>query len=113
MKDFLLLYRLDESKLASRSPEELQANTQRWMDWMGNIAAQNKLTARGERLHTDGKVIRRDHVITDGPYTELKEQLGGYSIVKAASLEEATALAKDCPIFFNGGSVEVREIIVM
>ncbi|MGO4293046.1 YciI family protein [Chitinophaga sp. RAB17] len=113
MKDFLFVYRSDLSVLGKRSPEEMQANTQKWMDWIGDIAAQNKLTARGDRLHPSGKVVRPDHVITDGPYTELKESLGGYSIVKAASLEEAAELAQGCPIFLTGGSVEVREISVM
>lgn len=113
MKDFLFLYRSDLHTLANRSPEEMQANTQKWMDWIGGIAAQNKLTARGDRLHPAGKVVRPDHLITDGPYTELKESLGGYSVVKAASLDEATELAKGCPIFLAGGSVEVREISVM
>ncbi|HEY9262232.1 YciI family protein [Chitinophaga sp.] len=113
MKDFLFVYRSDASVLSQRSPEEMQANTQKWMDWIGNIAAQNKLTARGDRLHPSGKVLRANKVVTDGPYTELKESLGGYSIVKAASLEDATELAKDCPIFLTGGSLEVREINVM
>ncbi|HEY8936239.1 MAG TPA: YciI family protein [Cyclobacteriaceae bacterium] len=51
--------------------------------------------------------------MTDGPYSEIKELIGGYSIVKANSLEEATELAKGCPILTVGGNVEVREISVM
>jgi hypothetical protein len=78
------------------------------------IAAQNKLGDRGNRLHNGaGKVLKPNNVITDGPYMEIKEAIGGYSIVKAASLEEATELAKGCPIFNVGGSVEVREIAAM
>jgi hypothetical protein len=113
MKDFLFVYRVDASKLAQRSPEEMQANTQRWMDWIGSIAAQNKLSDRGNRLVPDGKVVRPDHIVTDGPYTELKESLGGYSIVKAGSMDEAIELAHGCPVFESGGNVEVREISVM
>ena len=80
------------------------------MDWIGGIAAQNKLTDKGSSLAAPGKVVRPENVITDGPYTEIKELLGGFSIVKAASLEEAAELAKGCPILAVGGNVEVREI---
>ena len=113
MKDFLLVYRTDYNTmnaLPKRSPEEMQANTKRWMDWIGGIAAQNKLTDRGNRLFPSGKVVKPDNVIADGPYTEIKECIVGYSIVKASSIEEATELAKGCPVLTMGGNVEVREI---
>ncbi|MES1226190.1 MAG: YciI family protein, partial [Bacteroidota bacterium] len=95
------------------SPEEMQAMTKKWMDWIGGIAAQNKLVDRGNRLDGAGKVVRPNNVITDGPYSEIKELIGGYTLVKANSLEEAAALAKGCPILTIGGNVEVREISVM
>ncbi|MDP9047164.1 MAG: YciI family protein [Bacteroidota bacterium] len=110
MKDFLFLYRNDRNAMSTASPEEMQSMTQRWMDWIGSIAAQNKLTDRGNRLGGEGKVVRPDNVVTDGPYTEIKELLGGYSLVKVASLDEAVELAKGCPIFAVGGNVEVRPI---
>ena len=90
MKDFLLVFRSDLSKTPERSPEEMQAVTKRWMDWIGSIAAQNKLTDRGNRLFPAGKVLKPGNVVTDGPYTEIKESVGGYSMIKADSLEEAT-----------------------
>jgi hypothetical protein len=116
MKDFLLVYRTDENTmntLSKRSPEEMQANTKRWMDWIGSIAAQNKLTDRGNRLVPSGKVVKADNVIADGPYTEIKECIVGYSIVKPSSIDEATELAKGCPVLTIGGNVEVREISVI
>jgi hypothetical protein len=113
MKNFLLVYRADYASMPQASPEQMQATTKRWMDWVGSIAAQNKLGDRGNRLEPGGKVVRPDLVITDGPYTEIKESLGGYSIVKADSIEEAVALAKGCPILSTGGNVEVREISVL
>lgn len=112
MKDFLLVFRSD-SQMPQRSPEEMQANTKKWMDWIGSIAAQDKLANRGNRLSPLGKVLKGDNLITDGPYTEIKEAIGGYSIVKADSIEEAVELAKGCPILAVGGNVEVREINVM
>ncbi|PSL44183.1 YCII-related domain-containing protein [Chitinophaga niastensis] len=113
MKDFLFAYRTDYGAVPKGSPEEMQANTKKWMDWIGSIAAQNKLSDRGNRLESSGKVLKANNVITDGPYTEIKESLGGYSIVKAASMEEAIELAKGCPILATGGNVEIREISVL
>ena len=113
MKDFLFVYRSDHSAIPKGSPEEMQTMMKRWMDWLGNIAAQNKLTDQGNRLNASGKVVKPNNVIADGPYMEIKESIGGYSIVKAGSLEEAVELAKGCPILTTGGNVEVREIDAM
>jgi hypothetical protein len=113
MKDFLLVYRTDYNKMPKASPEEMQASTKRWMDWIAGIAAQNKLVDRGNRLVPSGKVLRADNIIADGPYTEIKESIAGYSMIKADSVEEATELAKGCPILKSGGNVEVREVSVM
>jgi hypothetical protein len=110
MKDFLFVYRNDFKNQPVGSPEEMQAVTKKWMDWIGGIAAQNKLSSPGNRLTSDGKVVRPNNVVTDGPYTEIKELIGGYSIVKVETMEEAVELAKGCPIFEFGGNVEVREI---
>ena len=114
MKDFLLVYRTDYNTMPkASSPEEMQASTKRWMDWIGGIAAQNKLTDRGNRLVPSGKVVKAGNVIADGPYAEIKESIIGYSIVKADSINEATEFAKGCPILKIGGNVEVREISIM
>lgn len=113
MNDFLFVFRADYNALPKGSPEEMQAGTQKWMNWIAGIAAQNKLSDRGNRLANSGKVVKNDNVITDGPYTEIKEAIMGYSLVKANSIEEATELAKDCPILLQGGNVEVREISVL
>lgn len=114
MKEFLLIFRReivsDEEKM---SPEQLQAMMKPWQDWIGGIAAQNKLVTAGNRLESDGNVIRPNNLITNGPFVEIKEVLGGYTIIKANSLDEATELSKTCPILFVGGSVEVRAIIPM
>ncbi|MBT1696657.1 transcription initiation protein [Fulvivirgaceae bacterium PWU4] len=111
MKDFLFVFRTDYSKMPKGSPEEMQALSKRWMDWIGGIGAQGNLVDRGNRLVPGtGKVVKPASVITDGPYMEIKESIGGYTIVKANSLEEAAALAKGCPILNFGGNVEVREI---
>jgi hypothetical protein len=110
MKDFLFVFRAEYSAMPKGSPEEMQAVTKKWMDWIGGIAAQNKLTDRGNRLASAGKVVRPNNVVTDGPYTEIKELIGGYTLVKADTLDEAVIIAQGCPILPDGGNVEVREI---
>jgi|SRR6478736_7622134 len=114
MKDFLLIFRsTPPTNEVQPSPEQLQARMKPWQDWMGSLAAQNKLTSAGNRLEGAGNVVKPNHVITNGPYVETKEAISGYTIIKADSLEEATELSKGCPILLMGGNVEVRAIIAM
>jgi len=114
MKEFLLIFRRENTATnPPMSPEQLQAMMKPWQDWMGSIAAQNKLVAAGNRLEHDGNVVKPNNVVTNGPYVEIKEAVGGYTIIKADTLEEATAISKGCPILTVGGSVEVRAIIPM
>ena len=112
MKEYLLVYRADYETYPNirRSPEEMQAITQKWMNWAAGIAAQGKLADRGNSLVSDGRVLKSNGSFSDGPYTEIKESIMGYSLVKASSIEEATELANGCPILLVGGSVEIREI---
>lgn len=112
MKDFLLVFRTDYSAMPLASPEQMQALAKKWMDWFGSIQAQEKLVDRGNRLTPMGaKTVRANNVVTDGPYVDIKESIGGYAIVKAASADEAADLAKNCPVLGYNGSVEVREIL--
>lgn len=114
MKEFLLVFRRENTpEEPPMSPEQLQDMMKPWMDWIGSIAAQNKLVSAGNRLEQEGMVIRPGNLVTNGPYVEIKEAIGGYTIVKAASLEEAIELSRACPILFVGGSVEVRAIVPM
>lgn len=111
MKEFLLLFRNAPSGDPAPSPEQLQNITKPWFDWIGNIAAQDKLSSRGNRLDFEGTTVRPNNVVTDGPYAEIKEIMLGYIVVKTNSLEEATELAKGCPVLLMGGNVEVRGIV--
>lgn len=93
------------------SPTELAAITQQWQTWVGGLAAQGKLATTGTRLATEGKVVKAGGLITDGPFVEVKERLGSFLIVRAGSLDEATALAHGCPALDRQGSVEIRAIL--
>jgi len=114
MKEFMLIFRSDvTAERVQQSPEQMQAMLKPWQDWMGSLAAQNKLVNSGNRLGTDGLVIKPNTIITNGPYVEIKEAIGGYITIRANSLEEAGELSKDCPILSVGGNVEVRSIVPM
>lgn len=113
MKEFALVFRNSANPDFQPSPEEMQTILESWMSWLAGIAAQNKLADKGNRLAVGGaKVVRPGSVVTDGPYTEIKEFINGYSIVRTATIDEAVELAKSCPVLKMGGNVEVREIVM-
>jgi hypothetical protein len=112
MKEFMMIFRSEINESFGPTPEQMQGNIQDWMDWMGGIAAQGKL-ASGNRLSFEGKTLKPNNVIADGPYAEVKEIIGGYVIVKAANIDEAMKLAEGCPIFSHGGNVEVRSVVAV
>jgi len=114
MKEFLLVFRRDHiANEEQLSPEQMQAMMKPWQDWMGGLAAQNKLVSSGNRLAGDGKVVKPNNVVTNGPYVEIKEAIGGYIIIRANSLDEAAELSTGCPILQIGGNVEVRTVVPM
>lgn len=110
MAEYLLLFRGGDAQTAQQSPEKWQAHMQKWMQWMGGLKEQGKLIG-AQPLEVSGKVITgTKKVLTDGPYAEGKELVGGYLACKADSYEEAVAIANNCPILEHDGIVEVREI---
>jgi hypothetical protein len=114
MKEFVLIYRSELIPEIKVTPEGMLAVSKEWENWIGGFAAQNRLVSRGVRLGNAGKDVNPGNVVTDGPFAEIKELIGGLSIIRAESLEEATEMAKGCPILnVPGGTVEVRDIIPM
>lgn len=113
MNKYMLLFRgsvPNEDAFQNLSPEDLQAEIQKWQTWIGGIAAQGKLIG-SDALYPSGKVVNgSNHLITDGPFVESKEIVGGYLLMQAASLEEAVEAAKGCPVFETEGRVEVRQL---
>ncbi|TDQ12138.1 YciI family protein [Pedobacter metabolipauper] len=109
MNDFLLIFRRDFiNKEDQPSPEQLQASIKPWQDWLGGIAAQDRLARPLQRWDGEGKVVRKDKNITNGPYAEIKESIGGLIFIKAVDYDEAVEIANGCPILELGGNVEIR-----
>jgi hypothetical protein len=103
--EFVFLFRQPALNLSPDKQEELQ---KRWMDWVGGIAAQGKLASSGLHLTPEGSVLKAGGVVTDGPFVEIREILGGFIVVKADTLDDAITLAHGCPGLDVGGSVEIR-----
>ncbi len=109
MNEFLLIFRRDHiTKEAQPSPEQMQASVKQWQDWLGGIAAQNKLARPLQRWDAGGRVVKQNQTVTNGPYAEIKESIGGLIIIKATDYDEASEIAKSCPILQLGGNVEIR-----
>ena len=110
---FLLLFRnagLDTH--ASLNEAERAAMTRRWNEWYDNLEKDGK-AAGGSPLALEGRVVtgRTGQVVTDGPYAEAKEIVGGYVILTVAGMDEATAIAQQVPGLATDLIVEIREIV--
>jgi hypothetical protein len=107
MSEFTYLFRGREM---SASPEQMQKTMQKWVAWFKDLGAKGHLKDPGHPLEHTGKVVRgKQKAVSDGPYAEAKDVVGGYIVVEAADLNQAIELSKGCPILEVGGSVEVRQ----
>jgi hypothetical protein len=113
MEQYALIMRHpDGTKIAS--PEQMEIWMKQTMDWIGGIAARNKFVGGTGLPFEDARVVMTKNaksVVTNGPFGEIKETIGGLITVKADSVEEAVEFAKGCPVLQGeGNSVEVRKI---
>jgi hypothetical protein len=105
---FMLIFRGGAVARHDLSPSELQAHVEKWYRWSDELARQGRGNA-GTALSNPGTTVRgRERVVTDGPYAESKDLVTGSMIFEAASLEDAVDVARTCPTYEFGGSVEVR-----
>src|SRR2546428_8460432 len=106
MSEFIYLYRStnEASRAAMGSPEQMQKSMQTWMAWMKQLADQGHIKNPGHPLERAGKLVRgKQRTITDGPYAESKDIIGGYTLIQPKDLAEAVELSKGCPILEGGG----------
>jgi hypothetical protein len=107
MAKFMFIYRRGEDA-GKLSPEAMQQSLEKWSKWIAEGFKKGWMLDAGDGLKNEGRFLRNKNVVTDGPFVEAKEIVGGYSIVQADTIEAATEHAKGCPVFDRGGSVEVR-----
>jgi len=108
MEKFMYLFR---GGLATEQAENVpKEHMLKWVKWMESLGQKGNLVG-GEPLHPGGKQVNgTKKVVTDGPFIEAKELVGGYLIVNAKDINDAVELSKDCPIFEVDGKLEVRPI---
>ncbi len=95
------------------SPEDMESQMGKWMAWVEKLNSNGRYVA-GEPLLPGGKLLTGStKTVTDGPYTEGKEVVGGYFIIHASDMDEAVEVAQDYPDFDFGGSVQVRQVMKM
>jgi hypothetical protein len=110
MDEFILIFRHQDGNSVA-SPEQIQIWMKQTMDWIGGIAAQNKFSGGNGLTFPDAKVVGHNNVVTNGPFGEIKETIGGYIMVKADSVDEAVEFAKGSPVLQGeGNTVEVRKL---
>jgi hypothetical protein len=111
-KTFLLILRGGTTH-SNMSPTDYGKVIEKYMAWVASLRESGHYKA-GEPLEESGKLLSgKPTMITDGPFAESKETVGGYFMITARDLDEAAEIARGCPIFDNGGTVEVRQIALI
>jgi hypothetical protein len=106
---YMLLFRGNDW-ITGLSPEEKQKVTDQWMAWFRRLTGEGKAVA-GNPLEREGKVVSgKNRVVSDGPFAESKEAIGGYFYLQVADENEAIEIAKQCPGLEYGAVVEVRPV---
>lgn len=108
--EYLLLFRGSDWD-RSLSPAELQKTMASFLAWFERLTADGTLKA-GQPLMDDARIVsgRNGRAVADGPFAESKEAVGGYFLIRAGNLDEAVAIARQCPMLEHGTAVEVRPI---
>jgi hypothetical protein len=108
MEKFIYLFR-GGGRLTS-TPEEWKPQMQKWGQCIQSLQ-QKGVYVSGDPLQGSGRQVNgTKKIVTDGPFTEAKEMVGGYVIVNANDIDHAVEIAKDCPIFDEDGKLEVRPV---
>ena len=110
MEEYALIFRHEDgTKIAS--PEQIQIWMKKTMDWINGIAAQNKFVSGTGLPFDEARIVHHNKTVTNGPFGDIKETIGGFIIVRAESVEEAVEFAKGSPVLQGeGNTVEVRKV---
>ncbi len=113
MEQYALIMRHEDGNKVA-SPEQIQIWMQQTMDWIGSISAQGKFVSGTGLPFDNARVIKasdKGKIVTNGPFGDIKETIGGIIVINAASVEEAVEFAKGSPVLQGeGNSIEVRKI---
>ena len=115
MARFMFVYRSSaEQHAEDMAPEQMQTIMEAWNAWMGKGFGEGWMVDAGDALKAEGKILSHDKVVSDGPFAESKELVGGYSIIEADDFDAACEIAKGCPATDSpGNTIEIRELAGM
>jgi len=112
MKDFMMIFIGADYQELGLSPEELQNRMGKWFAWGNKMGSQGILKGGEALVPTIKRIIGKDRTVSDGPFADSKEIIGGYYIVSSDSAEKVVEIAQDYPDYDLGGTVEIREVMV-
>lgn len=110
MREYALLFRMDiATKSAQPSKEQMEVYMHQWMEWLNCISGKGQLADGGNHFSREGRLLKARSKMIENPYISESVSVAGYIIIKAKDLNDATEIAKNCPIL-NGEntSVEIR-----
>ena len=111
MDDFLLVFKNCDEDFSKITPEQLQQRMGNYRGWMEKLMAQGRYKGGAALQPTSGRLVKDPStVLTDGPFLESKEIIGGYALVAATGYDEAVEFVKDCPLL-DHWEVEVRQLV--
>lgn len=115
MARFMFVYRSSAAQHQHEmAPEQMQQIMEQWTGWISKGFQEGWMVDAGDALKLEGKIVNDEKVVSDGPFVESKEIVGGFSIIKCDSLEAATEIAKGCPAVDSpSGTIEIRELAGM
>jgi hypothetical protein len=113
MKQFVTILHEQPSGMAEVSPAQIQELIEKYMEWTRGLREQNRIRVETNLNNRTGKTIRgfgSESHVTDGPYSETKEVIGGLHIIEAESWDDALEWARRCPALEMGATLELREV---
>ncbi len=113
MDKYLLLLREDPSQYAAISPTQMQSIIEQYRQWAGKLAQAGRLAGGDKLADEGGKRVRagaKAPLVTDGPFIESKDVIGGTFVILADSYDEAVRLVADCPHLRGTNEIEIRRI---
>jgi hypothetical protein len=110
-RNYLLLFR-GGANPEDMTPEQMKSTYNNWKSWMDQLKKNKQLTT-GHPLEDGGKMLSGPKGKNVAPFNDDKDTIGGFMLIKANSQAEASKIAKACPIFNNGGTVELRQTAQM
>jgi len=112
MKEFALIFRMDiTTKEAQPTEEQMRGYMEQWMSWISYIDQEGQLADGGNHFSREGRVLKSDHKVIEGPYVADRNSVAGYILIRAIDVDDATRVAEKCPILQGENtSVEIREL---